>query len=153
MEISVDDFNVLAAERSQREVRIAHLEMELVQVRREHEKEVAMLVAERDGLWDEKCSLERQLEQMKTNYENMRYENHWIKTYILLSVERVKEFFMHIHDLRTLATVKTFILGVLPADATPEQVAFASEVMALPMTDDEFRTFNNYGTYNEIVKS
>ena len=153
MEISVEDFNALAAEQSQREVRIAQLEMELAQARREHNHEVAALKVERDGLREEKCGLERRLELLQTDFENMRYENHWIKTYILLSVERVRDFFKHIHDLRTLATLKTFILGVLPADASPEQVAFASEVMSLPMTDGDYHTFNNYGTYNEWAHS
>ena len=133
MQISLEDFNALAAEQSQRDVRIAQLEMELQQLRRRQAEELAALAAERDALWAEKERLQHQLELLQTDLENVRYENHWIKTYILLSVERVRDFFRHIHDLRT-----------------PEQVAFARDAMQLPMTDDNYRTFNNYGTFNEI---
>lgn len=150
MQISLEDFNALAAEQSQRDVRIAQLEMELQQLRRRQAEELAALAAERDALWAEKERLQHQLELLQTDLENVRYENHWIKTYILLSVERVRDFFRHIHDLRTLATLKSFILEMLPADASPEQVAFARDAMQLPMTDDNYRTFNNYGTFNEI---
>ena len=150
MEISVEDFNVLSAEQSRRDVLIAQQRMEFAQMMREHDNEVAALRRERDALWAEKCALEHRLEQLRTDFENVRYENHWIKTYILLSVERVKDFFKHIHDLRTLATLKSFILGVLPADASAEQVAFASEVMQLPMPDELPRVVNVSGNYNDV---
>ena len=133
MDITIDDFNTLAAERSSRDVKIAQMEMEMQMMRIEHEREKAVLVQERDGMWEENNRLKRRLELLETNFENLRFENHWMKQYILLSIERVRAMFSHIHDIKMLSAVKAFILDMLPADATPEQVALASNAMALPV--------------------
>ena len=31
------------------------------------------------------------------DFENLRFENHWMKQYILISVDRVRYFFQHIY--------------------------------------------------------
>ena len=53
-----------------------------------------MLKDERDALWAENTSLRERIGLLTTDYENMRFENHWMKQYILLSVERVRDFFV-----------------------------------------------------------
>ena len=90
----------------------------------------------------EKCKLEnarlreRNLELESAN-ENMRFENHWLKQYILLSVDRVRWFFSGIHNLELLSAIKAFVLGVLPENASAEQIAYASKMMELPMDEPE----------------
>ena len=149
MEISIEDFNALSNELSRRDVRIATLEMELKVQQGNYTRDIKQMRDECDALLEEKMRLERRVEMLVTDYENMRFENHWMKQFILLSVERVRGVFAHIRDIKMLAAVKTFVLEMMPADASPEQVAFASEAMSLPKSDEK-PAFNNYGTYNEV---
>lgn len=44
-----------------------------------------MLKDERDALWAENTSLRERIGLLTTDYENMRFENHWMKQYILLT--------------------------------------------------------------------
>ena len=136
MEISLEDFNVLSAERSRREVQIAKLEMELHSQRARHDADVSVLKGERDALWAENMALRERLTLLAADYENVRFENHWMKQYILLSVERVRDFFAHIRDFTVLSAIKSFVLDMLPSNATPEQIAYARDVMQLPMRDE-----------------
>ena len=92
MEISLEDFNALSAERSRRDVQIAKLEMELQSNQRRHDEEVSALRSERNALWAENAALRQKADALQTAYENVRFENHWMKQYILLSVDRVQMF-------------------------------------------------------------
>ena len=68
-----------------------------------------------------------------------------MKQYILLSVERVRDFFSHIRDFNLLSAIKSFVLDMLPPNATPEQRAFTQDVMRLPMPEEtpQAITMNN----------
>ena len=79
MEISLEDFNALSAERSRRDVQIARLEMELQMNKRRHDEEMSALQGERDALWAENGELRRQIDSLQTAYEHVRVENHWMK--------------------------------------------------------------------------
>lgn len=136
MEISLTDFNALTAEMSRRDVKIARLEMEMEANRKKHCEELQTMQQERNELWAENDSLKQKICDMNTAYENLRFENHWMKQYILLSVERVREFFSHIRDFTLLSAIKSFVLDVLPPNATPEQRAFTQDVMRLKMPED-----------------
>ena len=133
MEISLEDFNALSAEQSRRDVRIAQMGMELELEKQRHAQEMAAVAGERDALWAENNTLKGRIADMERSYENMRYENLWMKQYILLSVDKVQHFFSHIRNIEILSAVKTFVLGVLPESATAEQMAYASKAMELPM--------------------
>ena len=135
MDISLEDFNALSAEQSRREVQIARLGMEMERMQQNHKQETLLLMGERDALWAENNALKGRIADMEKAYENMRYENLWMKQYILLSVDKVRSFFSHIRNLEMLSAVKTFVLGVLPESATAEQLAFASKAMELPMEE------------------
>lgn len=150
MEISIEDFNALSAERSRREVRIATLKMEQKIMQEHHAQELSELKRERDALWAENLELKHQLEMLTTDFENVRFENHWMRQFILLSVERVRDVFSRIRDIKLLAAVKTFVLEMLPVDASPEQIAFASEVMSIPQTEAPIPTI---GHANQVVVS
>lgn len=84
----------------------------------------------------ENDSLKRRIGEMETAYENIRFENHWMRQYILLSVEKVREFFSHIRNIELLAAVKSFVMGVLPESATDEQIAYANKMMSLPTYEE-----------------
>lgn len=147
MNISLEDFNALSAEQSQREVRIAKLEMELQLQTAKHAEEVAVLRSERDALWGENNELREQVHKLEMDYENVRFENHWMKQYILLSVERVRDFFSHIRDFAVLAAIKSFVLDMLPPNATPEQIAYTRDVMQFSLTDDASQKIEVSGDY------
>lgn len=150
MEISFEDFNALSAEQSRRDVRIATLEMELKIQDESHAQELVQLQHERDALWEENQHLKQRLDLLETDFENVRFENHWMKQFILLSVERVRIVFSRIRDIKLLSAVKSFVLDMLPVDASPEQIAFASEVMSLPYSEKPEPTI---GHANQVVVS
>ena len=158
MEITLEDFNALSAERSSRDVKIAQLEMELKTERIEHQREIESYRNEMDAFWKENQELRKQMDMMQEEYENLRFENHWMKQYILISVDRVRHFFSHIRNIEVLSAIKTFVLEVLPENATPEQIAFATKTMELPkqeklppsVTHNHYVTLSgNDATYNE----
>ena len=93
MDISLEDFNALSAERSCRDVKIARLEMQLASEQINHECEVNNLMTEVEFLRNEAAELRKKLDLMMVDFENLRFENHWMKQYILISVDRVRYFF------------------------------------------------------------
>lgn len=143
MNISIEDFNALSAEQSRREVKIATLEMELRAQAVRHQEETEALRRERDALWAENTSLREQNDLLRMDYENLRFENHWMKQYILLSVEKVQHFFSHIRDFTLLSAIKSFVLDMLPSNATVEQVAYTRDVLRLPVPEDTPRQMVN----------
>ena len=150
MDISLEDFNALSAERSSRDVKIARLEMELSTERLNYQREIEKFMVERDALWKENQELRNQIDLMRNDYENLRYENLWMKQFILISVDRVRHFFQHIRNIEVLSAIKSFVLEVLPENATPEQIAFATKTMELPMQDDKPIMLRVEGNYNDI---
>ena len=136
MNISMEDFNALSSDLSRRDVQIAMLEMEIQLQKEKDNNDISLLTRERDALLDENLALKDELSLMRTDFENLRFENHWMKQYILLSVERVRDFFSHIRDFTLLAAIKSFVLDMLPPNATPEQRTFTQDVMRLQMPEE-----------------
>ena len=131
MNISMEDFNALSSDLSRRDVQIARLEMEIQLQKEKDNNDISLLTRERDALLDENLALKDELSLMRTDFEN-----HWMKQYILLSVERVRDFFSHISDFTLLAAIRSFVLDMLPPNATPEQRAFTQDVMRLQMPEE-----------------
>lgn len=132
----MEDFNALSSDLSRRDVQIAMLEMEIQLQKEKDNNDISLLTRERDALLDENLALKDELSLMRTDFENLRFENHWMKQYILLSVERVRDFFSHISDFTLLAAIRSFVLDMLPPNATPEQRAFTQDVMRLQMPEE-----------------
>ena len=158
MNISLEDFNALSAERSSRDVRIAQLEMEKTAERMQHQRELESFKAERDALWKENQELRKKIEWMQADYENLRFENHWMKQYILISMDRVRYFFSHIRNIEVLSAIRSFVLEVLPDDTPDEAYTYVSKAMNLPkddglptnITNNHYINFSgNDATYNE----
>lgn len=99
-------------------------------------------------LEQENDSLKKKIDAMEMAYESIRFENLWMKQYILLSVEKVQEFFSHIRNIELLSAVKSFVMGVLPETATAEQIAYANKTMSLP-THEEPRTITMHNPHFE----
>ena len=142
MEISITDFNSLAAEMSRRDVQIERLKMELKNEREEHKLEMELLCQERNGLREDVIVLQRQVGELSLALENVCLENSWIKQYILLSAERVHNFFACHHDFRLLAGLKCFVLETMDAKSTDEQKRVAAKAMTLP-TEGDLPTINH----------
>ena len=136
MDISLEDFNALSAERSSRDVKIARLEMQLASEQTNHERELNNLMTEVEFLRNEAAELRKKLDLMMADFENLRFENHWMKQYILISVDRVRYFFQHIRNIEVLSAIKSFVLDVLPEDTTAEAYAFVSKTMELPKDEN-----------------
>ena len=128
----MEDFNSLTEERSKRDVEIARLKMELEMQQQLHTKEMKAAERQRDELLAENNELKNRIQELEHDFENMRFENHWMKQYILLSVERVQGFFARIRSIELLSAIKSFVLDVLPETATPDQIAYANKMMTLP---------------------
>ena len=158
MEISLEDFNALSAERSSRDVKIAQLEMKLETERIKHQHEIESCRKEKEAFYREYLELKKRMDMMEVDFENLRYENNWMKQFILISVDRVHSFFSHIRNIELLSAIKAFVMEVLPENATPEQIAFANKTMELPKQEEmpQNVTNNHYitlsgddATYNE----
>ena len=77
MELNTQEFEVLATMINDRRIETLEREIEsqgqlIETLKRENEKR------------------HEHMDLMQREYENLRFENHWMKQYILLSVERVK---------------------------------------------------------------
>ena len=145
--MTINDFSTMASELSQRDVRIVKMEMErdFITLREELSEKTRMA----EALQEENRLLREKVSLLETDFENLRFQNHWMRQFILLSVERVRNFFAHMQDYRLMSAVKAFVLDMLPPNATAEQVAFANEVMQLPEPEDEAKIVVN-GNYNDI---
>ncbi len=157
MELSLSDFNALSNDMSSRDVRIAKLEMELQYQASENEQVVRQLVTERDALLHDvlnhKAEIERlqqENDRLMTAFENVRFENHWMKQYIWLSMEHVRTFFESIKDYHLLAAIKAFVLQMLPESTTSEELALACAAMKMPDTDQGQLSF---GHVDQVVVS
>ena len=149
MEISLEDFNALSAERSCRDVKIAQLEMTLETERAEHQHETEEQAQIINALQNENIRLKNQLDMMQDDFENLRFENHWMKQYILISVDRVRYFFSHIRNIEILSAIKSFVLQVLPENTPDEAIAFVTKTMELPMQEDA-KIIKVEGNYNDF---
>lgn len=149
MNITLEDFNRMADERSRRDVRIAQLESEFMTEQTRHRDAEAQLLRERDALLAETQRLQERVKLLEADFENMRFQNHWMRQFILLSVERVRNFFAHMRDYKLMSAVKAFVLDMMPPTATPEQIAYAHEVMQLPEMEDN-RVITVQGNYVDI---
>ena len=132
MEITLEDFNSLTEERSRRDVEIARLKMEKDMMQRLHTEEMKAAEKRHDELRAENDALKNRIQELEHDFANMRFENHLMKHYILLSVERIKFFFARIPSIELLSAIKSFVLDVLPETATPDQIAYANKMMTLP---------------------
>ena len=125
MEISIEEFQQLADDKSSRAVRIAELERQL-----------AERTSECEQLRDRVGALE-------ADNEAARLEILFLWNYITLSVEKIKAFVKRLQSLDRFAFLKTFLECVLPQEHYQEQLMLVNEVMTIPEEPKAVATVQN----------
>ena len=130
MEITIEEFQTMADDKSQQAIRIAMLEQQV----KEQQEEIERL---RD-----------EVEYLRTNNTAERLANLWLRNYITLSVAKIKLYLGHLPSINELAFLKTFIEFVLPKEHHQEQLQLVDEVMTLPDKPKQLtgETHNHFGT-------
>lgn len=114
MDLSIEEFQRLADDKSRQTMRIADLERQLAQQTIENEQ------------------LKSKVKQLEIANAAERLKNMLLKNYITLSVEKIKSFVSHLKGLDRFAFLKTFLEYVLPAENYQEQLLLVNEVMVIP---------------------
>ena len=130
MDLSIDEFQRLADDKSLQAMRIADLERQLAKTKIENEQ------------------LKSQVKQLEMVNAAERLKNMLLKNYITLSVEKIKSFVSHLSGLDRFAFLKTFLEFVLPAEHYQEQLLLVNEVMVIPEEPKQPKgdTHNHYVT-------
>ena len=114
MDLTLEEFQRLADDKSLQAVKIADLERQLAQKTIENEQ------------------LKSKVKQLEMANAAERLKNMLLKNYITLSVEKIKSFVSHLKGLDRFAFLKTFLEYVLPAENYQEQLLLVNEVMVIP---------------------
>ena len=114
MEISIEEFQQLADDKSSRAVRIAELERQLAEKTGECER------------------LRDRVGALEAENAAARLEIMMLRNYITLSVEKIKAFVKRLQSLDRFAFLKTFLECVLPQEHYQEQLMLVNEVMTIP---------------------
>ena len=130
MDLSIEEFQRLADDKSHQTMMIANLERKLAEKTDENEL------------------LKRKVEQLEMANAAERLKNMLLKNYITLSVEKIKSFVSHLSGLDRFAFLKTFLEFVLPAEHYQEQLLLVNEVMVIPEEPKQQKgdTHNHYVT-------
>lgn len=121
MNVTTDEFMTLSQKLSDRDVKIAEL-TQLVSFQAEQLAE-----KERENAW-----LREEVERQKEAAATSKMQAMYLKSYIMLSVERIKSFMRRLKDIDRWAFLRTFVFWSLPAELEEQEKALAEEVMALP---------------------
>ena len=114
MEISIEEFQRLADDKTRGAVRIAELERQLAEKTSENEQ------------------LRDRVGALEAVNAAARLEIMMLRNYITLSVEKIKAFVKRLKSLDRFAFLKTFLECALPQEHYQEQLMLVSEVMTIP---------------------
>lgn len=143
MDLSIEEFQKLTEDKSQQAIRIADLER---------------LLAEKTS---ENAQLKEKVDNLEMANTAAFIQNMVLRTYITLSVEKIKTFVGHLKGIDRFAFLKTFLEFVLPKENYQEQLLLVNEVLTIPEeqkspqgeTHNHFVTLTgNDATYNENPK-
>ena len=132
MEMSIDEFQRLADDKSILAIRIAELERQLAEITNENAK------------------LTNRVKFLETAVTAARLENLMLRNYITLSVEKIKAFVARLKGIERFAFLKTFLEYVLPKEHYQEQLLLVNEVMTPP---DERATVEKHNHYVTMTGS
>lgn len=130
MDLTLEEFQRLADDKSHQAMRIADLEQQLAQKTIENEQ------------------LKSKVNQLEMVNATERLKNMLLRNYITLSVEKIKSFVSHLSGLDRFAFLKAFLEYVLPTEHYQEQLLLVNEVMAIPEEPKQPKgdTHNHYVT-------
>ena len=145
MNLSADEFLSLSTQLSDRDVRVAELEKQL-------EKAREMLVI-KDA---EIMALTQHMSELEQINQATEIENRYLKQYLWLSWTKIKNFMAHIHDIRLLAFLQTFMLKTVSETMGSKALEVINEAVQFPDDEDKPSTqiladqviMHNNGTVN-----
>ena len=114
MDLSIEEFQRLADDKSLQTMRILDMERQRAKKTIENEQ------------------LKSKVKQLEMANAAERLKNMLLKNYITLSVEKIKSFVSHLKGLDRFAFLKTFLEYVLPTENYQEQLLLVNEVMVIP---------------------
>lgn len=114
MDLTMEEFQRLADDKSSQAIVIADLERRLA----EKTKETTLL--------------NERVKQLEMDNVAARLENMVLKNYITLSVEKIRSFVGHLKGIERFAFLKAFLEYVLPTEHYQEQLLLVNEVMRIP---------------------
>ena len=120
MNLSAEEFMSLSNQLSDRDVKTAELEMQLQQVRQ--------LLTLKEA---ENQSLAQRLAEMEQIHAATELENAYLKRYLWLSWSKIKSFLSHIHDIRLLAFLQTFMQKTVSEEMGAKALEVINEVVNL----------------------
>lgn len=121
MDISIEEFNALTEKTSLLMLRIAELE------RSAQEKD--LLLKRKD---EQILQLTEENSKLTTQSNTLNLQNQYLRNVLYLSVERVKEFMLHVKGMMNYSFLRTFLEWTTPDKYRNEQLAVLNEVMILP---------------------
>lgn len=146
MELSEKEFMSLSGQMSDRDVTIAALKGQVMQL----ERDLLVARSERDT-WRQK------FEALTMKQAATELENTLLRNYLWLSWSKIKDFMAHIRDIRLLAFLQTFMQKTVSDDMGPRALEAINEAVELPeekkepsVTNNRYVTMTgNDATYNE----
>ena len=126
MNLTADEFLSLSTQLSDRDIKVTELEKKL----EETMQRLAIKEAENEALVQRVSELEQA-------HELMELENTYLKRYLWLSWSKIKNFMSHIHDIRLLAFLQTFMLKTVSEEMGTRALEVINEAVQLP--DDEVK--------------
>ncbi len=121
MNLTADEFLSLSTQLSDRDIKVTELEKRL----EETMQRLAIKEAENEALVQRVSELEQA-------HELMELENTYLKRYLWLSWSKIKSFMAHIHDIRLLAFLQTFMLKTVSEEMGARALEVINEAVQLP---------------------
>ena len=121
MNLTADEFLSLSTQLSDRDIKVTELEKKL----EETMQRLAIKEAENEALVQRVSELEQA-------HELMELENTYLKRYLWLSWSKIKNFMSHIHDIRLLAFLQTFMLKTVSEEMGARALEVINDAVQLP---------------------
>ena len=121
MNLTEKEFMSLSGQMSDRDVKIAALEKRVLQ----QDRELLVARAERDE-W------KRKYEDAMSRHVVVELENQLLRNYLWLSLKKVKDFMMHVHDIRLVGLLQTFMQKTVDDAMGARALEVINEVVVLP---------------------
>jgi hypothetical protein len=145
MNLSAEEFLSLSNQLSDRDVKTAELELQLQQTKQ--------LLAIKEA---ENVALTQQLSELQQAHEAIELENTYLKRYLWLSWSKIKSFMAHIHDIRLVAFLQTFMLKTVSENMGSRALETINDAVSLPDEEEKPSThiqadqviLQNHGTVN-----
>ena len=114
MDLTMEEFQRLADDKSQQAIRIAELERQLAEEKNEN------------------TQLKDTVKMLEAAHTAAQLENMMLRNYITLSVEKIRTFVGRLKGIERFAFLKTFLEYVLPKEHYQEQLLLVNDVMIMP---------------------